>query len=155
MKVPPASAELPVLVTVRVFAALLLPVGQTPKASVVGVTVAVCVAARPVPVRATGEPVTATLPVIVTVPVEATAEVGENTTLMVQVELAGKAGLQVPPAAPVGLENGAVTTTVMPVAVAPPALDRVRVCAVLVLPVTMLPKARLVGETLRTAKVGA
>ena len=95
---PPASAVFPVLVTVRVFAALATPVGQTPKASELGLTVAVCVAAMPVPERETGEPVTATLAVMVTVPVEATAVVGEKTTPMVQVEFAASVAAQVPPA---------------------------------------------------------
>ena len=146
---------MPVLVTVTVFAALATPVGQTPNASGLGLTVAVCVAAMPVPVRETGEPVTATLPVIVTVPVEATAVVGEKTTLMVQVEPTAKVAAQLPPARPVGLANGAVTTTEMPVAPAPPVLESVRVCAALVLPASVFGNASAVGATARIAKLGA
>ena len=121
------SGVFPVLVTVIVLATLAMPVGQLPKTSELGLTVAVCVATTPVPERATGEPVTATLAVMVTFPVEATAVAGEKTTLMVQVELAAKVAAQVPPAVPVGLEKGAVTATVMPVAPTPPALDSVSV----------------------------
>ena len=91
----------------------------------------------PVPVRPTGEPVTPTLAVMVAVPVEAPTAVGEKTTLMVQVAPPpASVAAQVPPAAPAGLENGAVTTTVIPVKVAVPVLCRVRVCAVLVVPTT-------------------
>jgi hypothetical protein len=69
VKVPPARAEFPVFVTVRVRGLLVVPVAQLPKASELGVTVAVCVAATLFPVRVTGEPVTATLPVIASDPV--------------------------------------------------------------------------------------
>ena len=54
---------------------------------------------------------------------------------------------QVPPAVPVGLENGAVTATAMPVAPVPPVLLRVRVWAALVVPRTTLVKLSEVGLT--------
>jgi hypothetical protein len=94
------------------------------------------VTAAAVPVKLTGEPVTSTLPVMVTVPVAGPAAVGENTTLMVQVAPATKVAPQKPPNDPVGRENGAVTTTVIPVRFAVPVLWSVRVWAVLVVPTT-------------------
>jgi hypothetical protein len=69
VKAPPARAEFPVFVTVRVSGLLVVPVAQLPKASEFGVTVAVCVATTLFPVRETGEPVTVTLPVIASDPV--------------------------------------------------------------------------------------
>src|ERR1700726_339283 len=83
VKVPPAKAMLPVLVTVRVRALLVVPVAQLPKANGFGVTVAVRIGAMPVPLSVTGEPVTTPLPLIVTDPVAAPVAVGGNTTLMV------------------------------------------------------------------------
>jgi hypothetical protein len=148
---PPASGELPVLVTVKVFAVLATPVGQTPNASGLGLTVAVRVTAVPVPVRETGEPVTVTLAEIVAVPIEATTVFGEKTTLMVQVEPADRAAAQVPPAVPVGLANGAVTATTMPVAFAPPVLESEMVCAALVLPASVFGNASAFGTTARIA----
>jgi hypothetical protein len=150
VNVPPAKAELPVFVTVRVCAELVVPVAQFPKDNGLGVTVAVCVAATPVPESATGEPVTVTLPVIAAEPVTAPAAVGINVTVMVQVEPAVNIPVQVPPA----LVNGPVTATVTPVRLAPPVFDRVRVCAALVTPTTLL-KVSDVGETLATAYIGA
>src|SRR5258707_13041123 len=72
---------------------------------VAGVRVAVRTGVTPVPLRPTGEPVTATLALMVNVPVDAPAAVGVNTTLIVQLpvttlRVAG-AGPQVPPPPPV------------------------------------------------------
>ena len=111
-----------------VCAALVVPATRLAKVSEVGDTVTVRTAAMPVPLSDTGEPLTVTFAVMVTEPVDATAAVGEKTTLMVQVPGAGvSVAPQVPPAAPVGLEKGAVTTTVIPVTLAVPVLCRVRV----------------------------
>jgi len=63
-----------------------------------GVKLALTVAATPVPLRATGEPLTVTLAVMVTVPVFAPAVVGENVTVIVQLAPAAKVVPQVPPA---------------------------------------------------------
>jgi hypothetical protein len=71
---------------------------------VAGVRVALMTAATPVPLRATGEPVIVTLPVIVSVALTSPVAVGENTTLIVQVAPAAKVAVQVPPAAPAGRE---------------------------------------------------
>src|SRR5271169_4143449 len=94
--------------------------------------------ATPVPLSATGEPVISTLAVTVTVPVAAPVTVGENTTVMVQVPVVV---VRVAPQVPPALENGAVTTTVMPVRLAVPVLCRVRVCAALVVPIATFPNA--------------
>jgi hypothetical protein len=151
VKVPPARAELPVLVTVTVRALLVVPVAQFPNASGFGVTVARCVAATPVPLSETGEPVTVTFPAMVAVPVTVPGgAVAVNVTVMVQVAPAARVVPQVPPA----LENGDVTATVMPVRLAPPVLESVSVCAALVVPSTTLLKASAVGETLATAIFG-
>ena len=139
VKVPPASAVLPVFVTVRVRALLVVPVAQLPNANGLGDTAAVLITATPVPLSETGEPATGTLAVMVAVPFAAPGPVGENTTLMVQVDDAAKVAAQVPPA--VALENGAVTTTVIPVRAAPPVLCRVRVWEALVVPTTTFPNA--------------
>jgi hypothetical protein len=147
VKVPPARAKVPVLVTVTVFTTLVVPVAQVPKASGLGLTLALEVEAIPVPVRVTGEPVTATFAVMVAVPVAAPVAVGENTTAMVQVAAGASVAVQVPP----DWENGAVTTTAIPVRLAPPVLCSVRVCAALVVPVVWLPKANGPPVTLAIA----
>ena len=77
---------------VIVVAPRVTPVGTVPVSEKLRVP-----AATPVPVNATGEPVTGTLPVMVTVPVLAPALVGENLTMIVQVEAAAKVAPQVPP----------------------------------------------------------
>jgi len=59
VRVPPASATLPVLVTVSVWAALTVPSDWLAKVSELGVTVAVATSAIAVPSKATGEPITA------------------------------------------------------------------------------------------------
>jgi len=126
------------LVTVRVCAVLgkspRNEVGQLPKDSELGVTEKVRVAAAPVPLSETGEPPTATLAAKVAVPVAAPTAVGVNTTLTVQLAPAAKVAVQVPPAAPVGLENRAVIVTPIPVAGAPPELISVRGWEALVVP---------------------
>ena len=58
----------------------------------------------PVPLSVTGEPVTATLALIVRLPFTRPVAVGENTTLIVQVLLAASVVPHVPPAAPAGRE---------------------------------------------------
>jgi hypothetical protein len=143
----------PVLLSVRVCAALVEPIAWLPNASDVGVTLSA--GARPVPLNATGEPVTVTFAVMVAVPVAAPAAVGENTTLIVQVDAAARSPVQVPPAEPVGLKNGPVKTTGMPVAVVPPVLLSVRVWAALVVPTVWAPNASDVGFTASTAGVVA
>jgi hypothetical protein len=103
------------------------------------VTLPIAASVTPVPLRPTGEPVTATLPVMVAVPVAAPAAVGENRTVMVQVPVATvRVPVQVPPT----LEKGAVTATVTPVKDAVPVLVRVKVCVALLVPVVTFPKAR-------------
>jgi hypothetical protein len=142
VNVPPAKPTLPVFVTVRVRALLVVPVAQLPNASGLGDTVAERVAARPVPVSETGEPTTGTLPVMVTVLVGAgPAAVGENTMPIVHVAPAANVPPHVPPAVPVGLENGAVTVTVIPVRAPPPVLCSVRAWDALVAPTTTFPNA--------------
>src|SRR4029077_2850477 len=150
VKVPPAKATLPVLVTVTLIGLLVVPVAQLPKANGLGATLADRTAATPVPVRLTGEPVTGTLAVIVTVPLAVVVFVGVNTTLMEQLAPAFKVAPQLPP----DRENGAVTTTAMVVAWAPPLFVSVRVCAALVVPTTVPLNVSEVGDTLRTANAG-
>lgn len=150
---PPAKAELPVLVTVRVSALLVVPVAQFPKASGLGETLAERVAAVPVPLSETGELVTVAFPVMVTVPVAAPIVVGVNTTLIVHVAPAANVVPQVPPA--VALAKGEVTATVKPVKVAPPLLLTVSGCDALVVPASSFPKANEAGVTLTTGNCGA
>jgi hypothetical protein len=111
----------------------------------------VIVGAVPVPVRATGEPTTGTFAVMVAVPVALPAAVGEKTTTMVQVDAGLRVAPQVPPPAPATLENGAVTTTLMPVTARVPVLDSVSVCCPLVVVTGTLPNATEVGVTAATA----
>src|ERR1700688_3080424 len=65
---------------------------------VAGVRVALITGNTPVPLSATGEPVTFTLAKMVSVPFTAPVAVGVNTTLMVQVVPGFKVVVQVPPA---------------------------------------------------------
>jgi hypothetical protein len=58
VNVPPARAVLPVFVTVSVFAPLVVPIAQFPKASGPPVTVAVSICGMAVPLSGTGEGVT-------------------------------------------------------------------------------------------------
>jgi hypothetical protein len=117
VKVPPVNPMLPVLVTVNVRAALVVPIAWFPNANEVGVTVAVRTAAMPVPLSETGEPNTATtvtplLPVMASVPLAEPVAVGVKITPTVQGLPAfapdGILPPQVPPAAPVARENGPV-----------------------------------------------
>src|ERR1700692_3702592 len=101
-KLPPARPTLPVFVTVRVLALLVVPVAQLPNANGLDDTVAVLITAMPVPPSEAGGPATEALAVMVAVPVAAPATVGKNTMLMVQVAPAANV---VPQPAPV-LENG-------------------------------------------------
>lgn len=107
----------PVTVTVKV----------VPRVPELGLNEVIVGSSTPEPLSATGEPVTVTLAFIVAVPVNAVADVGANTILIVHVAPAAKVPAQVPPAAPPGRENGAVTVSLMPVAAAVPEFDRVRV----------------------------
>src|SRR5947209_13052929 len=68
VNVPPVRATLPVFFTVRVWAALTVPVAQFPKANGFGVTVALGAGFAPVPDSATGELITGMLAVTVAVP---------------------------------------------------------------------------------------
>src|SRR6267154_224641 len=86
----PVRLTLPVLVSWKVWAGQPVPVHPPVgtfglAAHVVGVRVAATTGAAPVPLSATGEPVTLTLAVMVAVPVFAPVVVGENVTLIVQV----------------------------------------------------------------------
>src|SRR5258708_25671566 len=103
-----APCVMPVSVTLPVFLSTTACVGQEPKnpvvhpriadvVSVVGVSVAAITGVIPVPLSPTGEPATATLAVMVTVPVFAPVVVGENAMVIVQVAPAFKAAKQVPP----------------------------------------------------------
>ena len=67
VNVPPAKVELPVFLTVRVSGLLVVLIAMLPKASVLGDTVAVP-GLTPVPLSATGEPVTVAFAVMVIVP---------------------------------------------------------------------------------------
>jgi len=90
------------MVTVRVSAWLIVPLPSS-QIERVRVTDARCVATAPVPVNDTGEPVTAALEVMVTVPTAGPVDVGESTTLIVQVPAnTVNVAPQVPPAAPTG-----------------------------------------------------
>jgi hypothetical protein len=150
----PVRFAVPVLLSVSVFAALVEPSTTVPKARGPPVTAATARGGTPVPVSATGEPVTAAAAVIVTDPVDEVCVVGEKTMLMVQVLVAASVAVQVPPAATAGRENGAVTTIVTPVRLAPPVLLSVRVFAALVVPVATFPKERDVGVTAAIGRFG-
>jgi len=62
------------------------------------------IAATPVPESPTGEPVTGTLALMVTVAFIAPVVLGWNTTLMVQLAPGNRGLVQLPPAAPAGRE---------------------------------------------------
>src|ERR1700687_2419774 len=141
----PVTVMLPVLVRAKVWAGQVntLQPGFAVGLQLAGVRAAL---STPVPLSATGEPMTGTLAVMASVPVAAPAAVGRNTTLMVQVVPAARVVPQVPPAAPAGRAKGPVNAKVMPVAVVPPVFLSVRVCAE-----RLVPNASDVGDTLRTA----
>jgi len=146
------NVPVPAAVTVTDCDALVVPSVVDGNVSEVGTTLTVNGGgATPVPLSETGDPVTGTLAVMVAVPVAAPGVVGENTTLIVQVAAAASVAVQVPPAAPAGRENGAVTATAMAVAPAVPVLCRVSVPGVLVVPSVTLPNASGPPVTLSTA----
>lgn len=138
-----AAKFVPVTVTVKV----------VPRAPEAGLNEVIAGRAKPVPLRATGEPFTVTFAVIVAVPVAGPAAVGVNTMPIVQVAPAPRVPMQVPPAPPAGRENGAVTATVIPVAVAVPSFSSVSVCAALVVPTRTLPKFSASGVTTSDAVI--
>jgi hypothetical protein len=148
---PPAAA---VLVSVTIPVPVEEPEGKV-IVSGFGAIDTVARAATTVPESDTGEPVTGTLAAIVTVPAaapRAVAVTGAKTTLIVQLAPAANEKpavvLQVPPADPVGRENGAVTVMLTPVSAAPPVLLNVSVCDGLVVPRAQVPNASDVGVTL-------
>ena len=107
---------------------------------VVGVRVAVLIAATPVPLNATGDPTTGKLPLIVRLPVAAPVAVGLNTTLMVQVAPLASVAAQVPPA--VARANCAVNTSGKVKVNAPPEVLLTMSCIdALVVPATTFPNA--------------
>jgi len=96
------SVTLPVLVSVNELAAL-DPLFTVPKLNVDGVNVAEITGATLIPVRATGEPVTATFPLIASVPgTVAAVPVGWKATVIVQV---AAAAVRVVPQDPPTLTN--------------------------------------------------
>jgi len=108
--VMPVTVILPPETVTAVVPVRLVPVRVTgttvpgsPVAGVIDVRVGAA-GATPVPERETGEPVTVTLPVIVSVAFTVVPAVGEKTTLMVQVAPKAKVAVHVPPAAPAGRE---------------------------------------------------
>lgn len=145
------AVPVPALLTVTGTGVLDVPLVVVGKGMVSGLTdnTGAPVKATPVPERATGEPVTTTLPVMVAVPLLVTAAVGLKITPMVQVLPAARVVPQVPPER----ENGAVTATVIPVKEAVPVLLRVSVWAALVDPTVTLPKGNEVGATLAMGAV--
>jgi hypothetical protein len=115
----------------------------------VGVRVAAITWATPVPLKATGELVTVKPPLVViatVAPVDAPSAVGEYTILIVQVAPLFSVAPQVPPAAPVGRENGAVTAIVRLRAL-PVEFRTLNVWAALVVLIATLPNARDAGLT--------
>jgi hypothetical protein len=93
------------------------------------------------------------LAVIAAFPLAGPVVVGEKTTLIVQVVPAARVAPQLPPPV-VGLENGPVNATAMPVAPAPPVLCSVSAWVALVVPCTVLENVSEVGVTFRTAMLG-
>lgn len=143
-----AAKFVPVTVTLKV----------VPRAPELGLNELIVGGAGAVPLRATGEPFTvigaAVVPaVIVAVPLKVPAVVGANTMLIVQVAPAPRVVPQLLFGPPVGRENGAVTATAIPVAVAVPSFSRVSVCAVLVVPTMTVPKFSASGVTTSDAVV--
>src|SRR5271169_2111423 len=115
---------------------------------VTGVRVAASTGVTPVPLSATGEPVTATLAKMVSVPDAAPVAVGVNTTLMVQVAPVARVVVQVPPDREKTVDEKA---RVIPVPAAVPVLCSVRVRAALAKPTAWLPKASGPPVTLSVA----
>ena len=127
---------------------------------VVGMRLKLTTEVKPVPLRPTGEPLTAT-PVAAMVAVPAGAgpiAVGENTTLIEQLVPAARVVRQL--GAPAGKvpvlvrEKGAVIVTVIPVRVEPPVLCRVSICPTLVVLTAILPNANGPPVTMAAAAPG-
>src|ERR1700686_4225057 len=97
MIVMPVMPVVPVLLSVSVCAALVVPTATLPNASGPPVTFAVDAAVTPVPESPPGGPLIATLLVIVEVPVTAPVAVGWYTMVNVQVLAAASVVPQVPP----------------------------------------------------------
>ena len=123
---------------------------------IAGVRVAPNTAVTPFPVRVTGEPVTATFAVMVSVAFTVPIAVGVNLTLIVQVPAAGgKVAPQVPPAVPPGREKrGEEKASVIPVRFAVPVLCSVRVCDALVVAGVVTPTVNVSGPPV-TLAIGA
>src|SRR6202035_125440 len=105
---------------------------------VAGAKLALITGVAPVPVNVTGDPVTATLAVMVNVPFAGPTAVGGNVTVIVQVEGGANVAPQLPPAREYSV---GANTSVMPVRLAVPVLCSVRVREALVVPDPTLPKA--------------
>lgn len=129
---PPANAMLLMdsvavavlgLATVTLCAALVVPTSSLPKGKDAGVTV------KPAPIRPTGELVTGTFAVIVTVPFTVPGDVGWNVIVIVQLVLVagGTGAASVVPQEPPDRANGAVTAAAMLLAPDEPLLVSVRV----------------------------
>ena len=104
MNVPPARAVFPLFVTLTGNVVEVVSVNQFPKFSELGDTVATKVAAVPVPLSATGEPVTVTLAAIVSVPAndpEAVAAIREAERIFNEERLRGATAFKVEPGKPV------------------------------------------------------
>ena len=110
----------------------------------------------PMPLRATGEPVTVVLAVIANVPFTVPMAVGLKTTLMVQVAVATvRVPVQVPPAAPAGREKlDGENTRVMPVTSPVPVLFNTSCMDALVAPGATLLKLSGPPLTLATGVFG-
>ena len=149
MKAPPAAA---VFVSVTTCVPVTWPDGNV-IVSGLGAIDTVARAATTLPESGTGEPTTGTFAAIVTDPAAAPTAVavtGASTTLIVHEAPAVSVVPQVPPAEPVGRENGAVTVTVIPVADAAVEFVTVSACDGLVVPRAHVPNDSDAGAT-RTA----
>ena len=150
------SGPVPLLVTVIIPLFVLLVAGVETRGRV-GPEKPTTALAVPPPVSVTGEPVTGTLAVMVTLPLDGPAAVGAEATLIVQLAPAGKVVPQLDaPGGNVPLVtrvNGPATLTPIPVAPAVPVLLSVRFWVALVVPVPTLPNARDVGATASIAVV--
>jgi hypothetical protein len=127
------TAGLVVLVSVTTCATLVVPTKASPNcSSPVGLTLRSTW--TPVPLNATGEPLTALLAVMINDPVTAPAVAGANCTVIVQVAFAFKVNVAVagqePPATPAGREKpeAGIPAREMPVKAALLGAVRVNVC---------------------------
>ncbi len=121
----------PVLVSVTVCAALVVPTVWLAKVSEVTERLAVVVGAVPVPVRLTVCGLPEALSVMLKVPVRVPDAVGVNVTLMVQLAPAATE----PPQVSVSAKSPLAAILPVIVRAALPLLDSVTVCAALVVPV--------------------